>query len=79
MKAAAEILVLGTVGAKHAWTVSPAATGGSERTKSGRRFRNGAPQQCVDTGGQTLEALKTRDFSIRFSHGMKTAKMLKPA
>jgi hypothetical protein len=33
----------------------------------------------VAHGAQTLEGLKTRGFSIRFSHGMKTAKMLKPA
>jgi hypothetical protein len=33
----------------------------------------------VAKGAKTLECLKTRDFSIRFSHGMKTAKMLKPA
>jgi hypothetical protein len=30
-------------------------------------------------GGETPEGLKTCDFSIRFSHGMKTAKMLRPA
>jgi hypothetical protein len=33
----------------------------------------------VCEGVETLEGLKTCDFSIRFSHGMKTAKMLKPA
>jgi hypothetical protein len=49
------------------------------RTKSGRVRDGGAPQQCVADGREMPEGLKTYDFSIRFSHGMKTAKMLRPA
>jgi hypothetical protein len=35
-----------------------------QRTKSGRTFRDGAPQQCVPHRGETSEGLKTSDFAI---------------
>ena len=43
---------------------APARRAPAQRTKSGRIFRDGAPQQCASHRGETRESLKSSDFAI---------------